>query len=452
MKTAIVATLLSTVALVSALPSQERVLTKVQRPYLDARLSPDGKWVAYQANGILYTLASSGAGSELRAYKPTNPKAGAVTYFWESNSASLVVYADARLIRVSRDGTTVRLIADLKNRNVRDFYTTDGVWVFGVRNVQNKTIITRIRINDGKSEDIVSTVPGVSDLDIDSGRKRLLITATVFLFQYQFFACDLDGKNLLALNSKALTSVTNRGRWLEGTKTLVFENNGQVGSRGAGQQLWVMQSASGNARPMTWSERIAPLRWRGHPAVSGDGKWVAAIEFEPGKSTQRAALVPAEGGGIMVLSPTLTKGDGRVQISNDGSSLVYVGTTDPKQEAVVRRYDVDRPARLTPTMRPGTTGQVELPLGSKELGVLFLGFGEASKPLKLPGLTGEFGLDLSKGMLMLYAGAASNLKGPFVIPNDNKLLGLTIFVQPMRLLTGQFKGSFPPMLHIDITP
>ena len=179
---------------------------------------------------------------------------------------------------------------------------------------------------------------------------------------------------------------------------------------------------------------------------------VAAIEFSPGKSTQRAALVPAEGGGVMVLSPTLYKGDGRVQVSADGSTLVYVGSTDPKNEAVVRRYDVDRPARLTPTMRPGTQGSVELPLASTELGVLFLGFAEAQKPLKLAGISGEFAIDLSKGLLMLYAGAASTLKGPFVIPNDPKLLGLTIYVQPMRLLTGQFKGSFPPMLHIDITP
>lgn len=426
---------------------QERVLTSGNRPHLDASFSPDGRWVAYQAQGDLFVRSLAG-GSEFKAYSAGQ----AMTYLWENNSASLVIFSLDKLLQVSRDGQTKRTIRDMKGQGVQDIYvlTPDGVWVYGVRRTtQQKWIVFRIRLSDGRFEELVNTVPGVTSLDVDRAGKKLLITATVFLFTYNFFQADLDGKNLSVINGTALSTPADHGRWLDGTKTLMLEHLGMVGTTVSGFQVWTMEAANGNVRPLTW----LPRQRKAVPALSNDGKWIATLEHRPGTGTARALVLPAEGGGEVILSQPLFFTGDRIRWAPNGMSVIYVGAVDNKKMADVRVYDFDRLLRLAPTARPGKSGQVTLPLTKGEAGLVFLGFGAATPPLKVPGFTGALEIDPAKGLLALYTGAFTDLTGPWLTPNDANLVGLTVYLQGVRVRVGQgLTGDFLPLTHVDIAP
>lgn len=432
-------------ALNASLAAQERVLTAGLRTHTDPSFSPDGVWVAYQALGKLHVKPAAG-GIELTAFDAGQQ----MTYLWQANSASLLVFSKDELFQTSRDGGTTRRLAKLDGKGVSDFFFIGPTqtFVYGVRRVGFKTFVIRVRLGNGALEDLITVIPGVSSVDVDPSGKKLLITATEFLFTYRFFTADLDGKNVVTLNTKALASVTNHGRWLDDGKNFVFSHTGAYAALHSGFQVWQMAVATGTARPLGWM----PHQVRGVPMLSSDRKSIVIPEHRPGLGTSRAVILPADGGGLTLLSDIYFQMGDRIRWSPNGKSVVYVGHPQRNKGADVRLYDLSRLTRLAPAVRPGKVSQVTLPLNPREVGAMFMGFGLAKTPITLPGLKGQFELDLVKGLFVLGSGANSELKLSFGVPNDNKLIGLPIYVQGLRVLFGGASGDFPRPMVVPIVP
>lgn len=430
-------------AAVAPIQAQDRVIQSTDRSYFDARISPDGKWLSYQADGSLRIQPSSGGGESL-AYTAGR----AVSYLWESGSTTLLVTTGDRLYRVTRDGLTQRQLANLSGQNVLDLYGIAGNWVYLIRRSGTSNFVARVQLTTGKLEDIITNVTGVTSLDIDSSGSTLLLSNTVFLFQYNFWRAKLDGSGLAVITGTPLTALARNARWLETDKTVVFEHVGTVGNYGGGWQLWKMDGFNGNASPIAWQPRYR----RGTPAVSPDGKWVATFELLASGDV-RALVMPSLGGSEFVLSPALKGSDSKIAWSPDSKTLVYTGTTDPKRKSDLRLFTFDRPLRLAPAPRPGTASPYTFELTKTEAGVVFLGV-RAATPIPIPGLSGALELDLvAFPPLVLASAAGANLAGAFAVPNQTSLVGLEVTLQGLRLDIGKgLSGSFDLPCYVTITP
>src|SRR5512145_2157958 len=177
-------TLLALAGAASCLWGQETKLTTGQRAHVDASISPDGKWVAYEGNGSLYVQPITG-GPETMVINI----GGGLTYFWEAQSASFLVFGAEKITQVSRDGATKRTLATLTGQDVLDFFflAPGGLYLYGVRRVGFGTNVIRVRLTDGKLDDLITTIPGITSLHLDPSGKKVLITATIYLFQYAFY-------------------------------------------------------------------------------------------------------------------------------------------------------------------------------------------------------------------------------------------------------------------------
>ncbi|MCB9883454.1 MAG: PD40 domain-containing protein [Planctomycetes bacterium] len=421
---------------------QERVLPLADRGYFDARFSPDGNFVSYQGSGSLRVASITGS-NETIAYT-----AGAgVSYLWEGSGTLLVTTGD-KLMRVTRDGATQRQLANLPGQSIQELFGVVASKVYCTRRSGTSTYVSTINLLDGKLQDIITSVPGVTSLDIDASGKTLLLSETVFLFQYSFWRANLDGSGLTTITSSPLTALARNARWLDGDKTLVLENVGPYSTYGGGWQIWRMDGFNGNAAPITWQPRFR----RGAPAVSPDGRWIATYELLT-TGDVRAVVFPAGGGGEYVLSPGLLASDNKITWSPDSKSLVYTGTTDSKRKGDVRIFDLDRPLYLAPAVQPGTSRLYSFDLTNGDVGVVFLGV-LAAQPITIPGLTGELALDLvAFPPLALASGVNTPIKANFVTPNTSSLIGVELALQGLRLIFGQgLKGAWDPPTYVTILP
>jgi hypothetical protein len=206
-----------------------------------------------------------------------------------------------------------------------------------------------------------------------------------------------------------------------------------------------MDAISAAYRPLTWR----PKHRSGVPIFSPDRKWIAIPETIPGTGTSRVLVLPASGGGDIVLTAPMFQVGDRVRFAPDGKSLIYVGAAKQTDLPAVRIYSLERPLRLAPTVRPGGTSVVTLPLTVGEAG----GLGLAGSGLPVPPLTGTFDLDLTAGVFLLYTGAQQDLVAPFVVPSDAALVGQAVYLQSVRLVAGpQLQGELMLPVHVAIAP
>lgn len=425
------------------LAAQDRLLTSSDRPYFDARFSPDGRWVSAQANGSLRVMTSAGA-NETVAFSAGR----AISYLWESNSVSMLVTTGTQLLRVSRDGLTQRQVANLAGQNVLDIYAAVGNYAICTRRSGIGNVVSRIDLTTGKLEDIVTGVPGVTSIDVDATGTSMVLSNTVFLFQYNFYRAGIDGKGLSLITGSPLNSLAQNARWLEGTQSCVIEHVGMISGFGGGFQMWRMDASNGNLAPLTWQPRYR----RGAPAVSPDGKWLATHEILASGEV-RAVVLPALGGGEFVLSPALKNSDSQIAFSPNSDAVVYTGTDDAMRKGGLRIFEFARPLQLTPATRLGTTRQYSLPLANGEAGLVFFGIA-ATRTLAIPGLTGELGLALAPiAPTVLASGANTDVKGVFVTPSTQALVGVEVALQGLRLEIGMgLKGAWDNVAHVTILP
>ena len=429
--------------LAAALSSQERVLPLADRAYLDAKLSPDGNYVSYQADGSLRVSTISGTG-ETVAYAAGGP----VSYLWEASGNLLVTPGD-KLLRVSRDGLTQRQLANLAGKSIGELIGVVGGKVYCTRRASaSASYVSTIQLSNGVLADIITSVPGVTSVDIDASETSLLLSDTIFLFQYGFWRSKIDGTGLTTITGSPLTALARNGRWADGDKTLVYEYTGTFGSHGGGWQLWGMDGFNGNTAPITWQPRYR----RGTPEVSPDGRFIATYELLT-SGELRAVVTPIGGGAEFALSPSLRGSDGKISWSADGKRVVYTGTTDSQRKGDVRVFDLDRPLYLSPGPKPGTSRPYSFDLASTEAGVILFGV-MGTLPLSIPGLKGTLDLDLAAfAPLVLASGASTPIQANFVTPNDPTLIGVEVAVQGLRLTIGQgLSGAWDRAAYVTILP
>jgi len=423
--------------------AQDRALTTGTRIHSTPKISPDGKWVAYLADGGLY-VQPIGGGTERQLLA----KAGS-SYFWDSNSASLLIVVGNSLNRVARSGGSTR-VADLTNKSVIDLYgiSPDGSWLYGMRQVGVFTVLFRIQTGSGLVQDLITFV-GLTSLDIDASGK-LLISASPGFGVWTFYTADADGKNLTdILGQKQLTTSGGKGRWLSSGK-LLFEHVDYIDTKyvtnyPSGFQLWSLDIA---AKTKTYLTSL-PNWHRGSADLSKDKSFASLAMVDAGSGIGRAVLVPVDGGGEQVLSPPLWKMESEVRFSPQGDKVAYVGATSPTGSPQVRIYDLDAlPMRVSPVVRPSQTSTIRLPLATGEVGIVLLGFKTHS--LTIPGFQGHLELDPTLPIVPILSGVGPTLTGALPIPDDGSLVGQLFFLQALRIKNGA--GSLDHALWLFIAP
>ena len=423
-----------------ALPSlgaQEKQLTSADRSHTDAKFSPDGKVIAYQAEGALFTQLAGGGG-ERQIFKLSS----AFRYFWDAGGLTWTVFQGDLVKRFdSRAGSQV--LANLKGQNVTNLFylTKNGQFLYGIRMKGLIEMVFRVDLKiGGKLSDLFALGP-ITSVDVDPSETKILYSVQSLGGPWTFHSSNMDGSKLTEVFRDNLV-LANKARWLDNGQSFVYIS--LASQRGPHVHKYVI--ATKKVLLLT-----GPPRFRKSvPSPSPDMKWIAMREEAFGKA-QRILYLPSSGGGELVLGTPHFSISDEISFSPDGKRLAFVGATQAKGKPQVFIYDFARPMRLAPALRVGQLSTLRIDLAKNEFGVVFLGFGISKKPLKIPGLSGSFDLLLTQPVLPIMTSVGISITGPIVIPNDAKLAGLSFNLQGLRLDTKQaFAGAFTLPLYADI--
>ena len=158
------------VLLSPTLGAQEKQLTTADRSHTDVKFSPDGKTIAYQSAGTLYTQLASGGG-ERQIVK----LGSAFTYFWDRGGLTWIVFQGSQVRRFDSTGNS-QVISNLAGKNVISLFylTKNNQYLYGIRMDGLIERVFRIDFkNIGKLTDLVA-LPSVGSVDVNQSESKIL--------------------------------------------------------------------------------------------------------------------------------------------------------------------------------------------------------------------------------------------------------------------------------------
>jgi Tol biopolymer transport system component len=403
-------------------PRPVRIISQKDEIHQDAKISPDGAFVAFKVSGRLGVVDIAGT-TETTIYTGSPGE-----FVWSRSSASLFVADGDRILAVPRSGATPTPLVQLGGQTL-SVWDVDGqnALLYCTRkdpSTNDYFVFELAASGSSAPRDLISSKNQLSHVRVDPSGAYLLYrsTGTAPFDPSEYWRADRDGTNRINLAGGTVGSSVQNGDWLDAGDTALF----------AGPDASGIPTVQRILRASRTVEPLTSLVTSRFPTVSPNRDWIvfAAIDG-PGNGP---GVMPPTGGGVVFLAP--------------GTGYVYSGspTIDTAARHVVWsasrfgsgekdklfRVDLDREMRVHPRVELGKTFQLELPAATNEIGVIFLGnLGPA--PFGLPGVQYPFYLDASFAILTIARGSASApVSIALPVPNVPALSGVRIWFQGMR--------------------
>lgn len=441
-----------------ALPAQRgvRALTATGLAHTEPKLSPNGQWVAFKTSSAGVTalgLSHTDPGSK-ETYLYTG---NSLTQFcWHPDSRGLFYQAGAAIRYIATTGGTPLAVGTISgNSPTLHGIHPSATYLIGVSNDSN--FIYRIwRLNtDGRTNPTtIHTVPYdfLDSLTIDPGGQKIGYTsqpAGAPFAPVDIRRVDVDGKNDMSMSGGPIPDIL-RLIGLSRPKHLTWADHGKsLLFTGADRQIapWqVYRVTETDPDPMLMT---ATDFFHTDPSVRGE--WlvyrgtIAHKSTSPHDHTILGLMLPGGGGRVplepetdwvMIGAPTIDPLNQKVAFAG------YPVGSAPGTRAEIQLIHLDRELRVYPRATLGRVLNFELPVGLGERGILFLSLNllelDAKAQVSIPGIVYRVAVDPG-AMILVMSGVGNGstpLQGSAVIPLDQNLIGLEVYLQGLRIKPG----------------
>ena len=442
--------------LVGWLPCQRQVkqITKAEEAHFDAKISPDGKSVAFRGAQKIGVVGTSG-GTETAVAQGANLG----SFVWSPNSAGIYYL----------DGTTVKFVSK-SGGNALSIGTGSGslfLWgvdradktIYGTRsdNNNNYYVFSLPTSGSASPKDIVSITTNywVEQVAVDfSGSKLAYFVSLQGVHKPKDLrVADADGKNEKSWSGGAkLASTTRNLAWSDAGKTVIFTTLVQQTS--LTWQIGRLTAASTIPDYLT-SEPMNHQRSVVGPNLS----WIVcqAGVTVLNKNHQVPSVMPVDGGGRVILEPDnswVFQGDPSIDGAGQKVAFAasYYDTNNKLTTAQVYLVELDREVVIRPRAAPGGKVSFSLPVDKGEQGMLFLSLKLLDQPFPVVGFT--YGVAIDTNLMVQLLRGVGDGNSPLQltdipIPNDTNLKGVEVYVQGIRSPNGN-TGDFTRYVELQV--
>lgn len=414
-------------------------LTATSDTKSEARISPDGNWVAFRGASRLGVVPFSG-GSDVNLI--TGPNLG--DFVWAATSSGVYYLENSQVRFVSRTGTSGQLVGTIPGQSARLWCVTDtDTYLYGTRYdpVAFTYVVFRLK-TDGTTaaQDLLSSaylLDAVRYTPARGGKILYRSQAIVPFAPREYFRADANGANPVSITGGAILGQPDFADFTDGGDTIAFSwistvsNTAQLASFALGQTA---------ARALTDKPKL-----HRRSAVSEDRLWIAHEAQLYVGGPMSLGIVPADGGGVVLLDPTRTFiFNGPPSVSRAGTRIAFTGLGTGGTVPQVHGATLDRELRVRPRVEAGQPFTVELPAIQGELGGAFFSASVLGTPVTLPGFHGAFALD-PLTLIQVLSGTGSGtdpLRVTIPVPGDPSLVGQEFYLQGARYDLPRGVGDF----------
>lgn len=441
--------------LAGVLMAQQRTIvpiTSTPEEHLGAVISPSGAFAAFRGPDKIAAVAYGGGPEIVLA---TGRNLG--TFVWAPDSRGIYFLDGADLKSVSVAGGAATTILTLPETNhvlcdVKDDGTRlYGVWfyvrtsgtparewhVFSVRtdgSAQPATLIRSVLTIDGVRLSPDETQMAYREYDPTPFQPIDLVVA------------GADGTNRQSLTNNQGMQISVSAPWWEGdASALLFARTDPAISRQVVERL---QISTRTITPLTYPTRARNL------SVAPVGGFVLYEGFWQQGQVWTPVMVSPRGGGHVFLDPSrpiVFRGTPLAD-ANRGDQVVFSGNLAGATTSQVLKVELARELRIEPRIEVGRTFQIELAVGTTEIGAVFLAGAISSTPLTLPGLAGAFWLDPTSlvSVLVGIGDGQAPLRTQIAVPNVTFLVRKAMYAQGVRFLDFTPRGDFTRWAELPI--
>lgn len=442
--------------LVGWLPCQRQVkqITKAEEAHFDAKISPDGKNVAFRGAQKIGVVSTTG-GTEIAVAQGANLG----SFVWSPNSAGIYYL----------DGTTVKFVAK-SGGNPLTIGTGQGslfLWgvdradksIYGTRsdNNNNYHVFSLSTSGSASPKDIVSIATNYwveqVAVDFSGGKLAYFVSLQGVHKPKDLRVANSDGSNETSWSGgEKLASTTRNLCWADAGKTAIFTTLVQQVS--LTWQIGRLTAASTNVEYLTGEPRNHQ-----RSVVGSNLSWIV---FQAGVTVannnhQVPAVMPVDGGGRVILEPDnswVFQGD--PSIDGAGQKVAFAASfydeNNKLSTAQVYLVELDREVVIRPRAAPGGKVSLSLPVDKGERGMLFLSLKVLDQPFPVVGFTYAVAIDTTL-MVQLLGGVGDGSSplqlADIPIPNDTSLKGVEVYVQGIRSPNGN-SGDFTRYVELQV--
>lgn len=449
----------STVAVVASLGLHARAqlrtlvpITNTAEEHRSAVLSPDGLTVAYYGPNKIAVVPYAG-GSEVTLAVGGNLG----TFVWAPDSLGIYYLDGVGVNYVQRNAGRPRLVANLPETTQvlcdikQDGSELLGTWLF-VRNMGGQAIReTHVfaLATDGMSppRTLVTNVLTIDGVRVSPDQSKIVYLqydATPFTPR-DYIVANIDGSNPVSLTGDVgLGANPGPPQWRRDGTGIYFQRLDRVVSRPVIDQLSLTSTV-----PIALTHAMAARTF----SVSPDGRWLVYDGFHQPSQSWTLVLVPANGGGHVLLDTSralvIAGVPGIGGPSND--QVIVSGTLPSASFAQVLKLELVRELRVSPRAEIGNPVTAELPAAIGEAGLVFLTAGRLPGPFRLGGFAGGFELDPSALLTVLTgSGTGGSLTVQIPIPNQLNLRHRVVYMQGVRVASPAPTGDFTRLVELPI--
>jgi len=446
----------SLTALGSAAQRGVRAITTSGVAHAEPRISPNGKWVAFKTSnngvtalGIVHT--DIGPAERFLFTGKTLTR-----FCWHPDSRGLFYQTGAAIRYISTLGGTPLAIGTISG-NSPTLHGLDptGAYLVGVSNDTSFNYqIWRLNTDGKTSATTIHRVPFnfIDSVVIDPSGQKIGYTsqpAGAPFAPVDIRRVDVDGKNDMSMSGGAIPDIL-RLIALRQPKQLAWADDGEtLLFTAADLQVapWqVYRVSETDHDPMLMS---GTSFFHTEPSVRGD--WLVyrgTIRHQSSTPHDHwvVGIMPPEGGGRVPLEPesdwVMTGAPSMDALQHKVVFAGYAVGSLPGARPEIHLIELDREVRVYPRATIGSALNFELPVASGESGTLFLSADllalDAGSQVSIPGLV--YRVAVNPSVLLPVVSGVGNGVDPLsvraVIPLDQALIGIQVYLQGLRLKPG----------------
>lgn len=423
-------------ALAPALVGQQRSVTNISgsgSACQEARISPDGQFVAYRVSGKLVTVRTVGS-AEITLLS----SATISSFLWSPAGSTVYVVDGNQILAIPRTGGGAVTVGTVPGQSVWLWEVEDtGATLFGTRYdpaTMRYHVFSLPASGAQPHQDLFDSQDELTELRVDvTGQFLLYLQRPVVPFApASLMRANVDGSNQIDMLGAPVGVVAQGPEWVDAGDTAVVVSS----TPQASLQLLRIDRLTQTAEPLTW----AFVHQR--PTLSPDRRWIV-MEAVDGVGGNGPALLPVEGGGeILLHTGTQYSYAGYPAADGLGDHVVWSALRPALSEpARVFRVDLDGEMRVYPRAEIGRVLNFELPCPPSEVGAILLG--QRSAPFTLNGIQYDYDLGPNFAILALAPGSATQpISYALPLPNAPVLQGLVIDFQGLRWDPVQQSGEW----------
>lgn len=434
--------LLPLLALASLAPAQRglRLVTVGSTdPHTEAKISGSGTTIAFRGTGKIGVVPYSGGAETILVTSATLGE-----FLWTPSGGGLYFVDGTAIKYVTRTGGSPLTIRTIPGTQVHMWCVTgDDKTIYGSRydsTTAKYSIFTLATNGQSAPVDIVQSVVTLDAVAIDPTNTKIAYReyygGTPFSPR-EYWLANANGSGAVSLTNGQINGQLDQPEFTDAGTTIAFTS---IATTIPTFQIGTLTSGNPAIQYLTESPGLAR-----RSSVFPDRSWIACEVSVPPAVGPRIAIIPATGGGRVLLDPNLAiVMQGNPSADASGTRVVCSAieqnvTTIPQIYAV----ELDRELRISPRLEVGKVVTLELPVGANDLGGYFLAGGLSGTPFTVGGILYSYDLDLATS-IPLYSGTSTSgsLVLPLPLPNDPALTGQVVWWQGVRVNVNTLTGDF----------